>query len=211
MNTDPIGAEEEAMIDQKTGFSDSHYQCRWCGAEVGGSSVGCQCEGAKRQRAEPIGHVGRTPEGKFAKGNKLAPGRTEYQKRTATLMQLAQTAVTDQDFIDVLKAMLKLAKEGDERAAQFIQNARFGKLRETIQVEQTTPLFGRVEAVMEAIEAEDEQCLVTQSRERLGLSAIPGVPNESAPPLQSGPTDDAGDREIELRGGLQLPLPPAGD
>ena len=124
----------------------------------------------------------------FTKGNKEWMKRDEnYQTRTATLMMLAKDVVSDDDFRDVLKKMLELAKTGDEKAAMFIQNARFGKLRETIAVEHSTPLFDKVESAMEEIEKEDQ----------LGLPF--------------GEADDATDREAELRTGLPIPESPAGD
>lgn len=132
--------------------------------------------------------TGRTVEGKFAKGNKAFAARDNtYQQRTATLMELAKEVITDAEFKKVLETMLKLAIGGDEKAAQFCQNARFGRLREMIQIEQTTPLFARVEAAMEAIENEPT------------LFDDPGTNETRHESIQLGPSDDALDRQTELR------------
>ena len=99
----------------------------------------------------------------FQKGNKMGKGRPKNSlNRTKTILdilsleQVAVNPVTKKEetlnqYQLIVLAMLKKARAGDVRAAQWIDERGFGKLTENYEVNQTGESSGDLKDIIHAI------------------------------------------------------------
>ena len=79
------------------------------------------------EQPSPNGGNGqRGAHGRFAKGNAGGPGNP-YARRVAELRSLILEAVTDDDLREIVKTLVKSAKDGDIAAAREVLNRLVGK------------------------------------------------------------------------------------
>lgn len=87
-----------------------------------------KCKTAKKRRAVKTEKTERNPDGTFAHGNKVAKGNSpRLHQYTAALRE----AVTDDDVKQLMQVVLRKAKKGDLRAAQFLCDRLLGRPRRT--------------------------------------------------------------------------------
>jgi hypothetical protein len=78
------------------------------------------------------------PNGDFAKGNTAGVKTTNREhSRAMEFKKIFQSAITDQDMLDIAKAMLTKAKTGDVKAAQEVLNRCMGKPEQPVNLEHT--------------------------------------------------------------------------
>lgn len=89
----------------------------------------------KRLQPEPLsnGANGRRPNGKFARGNKAAVGRSAPGTTAAWRSALAE-AVTQDDVASVLRAMVRAGCRGDVGAAKIVLAYTLGRPIERVEV-----------------------------------------------------------------------------
>lgn len=69
---------------------------------------------------------GRTPRGRFAKGNPGGPGNP-YARRTAALRSALLDAVTEADIRAIAKALVKRARDGEVPAVRELLDRLLGR------------------------------------------------------------------------------------
>jgi hypothetical protein len=72
--------------------------------------------------------TGRRTDGKFARGNKLGKG---HSPRLHQYLAVWREAVSEDDVRELLQVVLRMAKKGDLKAAQFFCDRFFGRPRRT--------------------------------------------------------------------------------
>ena len=70
--------------------------------------------------------TGRSSDGRFAQGNKSGPGNP-YAQQAAAFRALLAKVVTEDDIMDVIKALIKRAKEGFFPAIKMVLEKFMGK------------------------------------------------------------------------------------
>lgn len=75
------------------------------------------------------------PSGKFANGNQAGKGRgNPHAARVTELRAKFYEAVTDEQFLDVVHAMLAEAKAGNVKAAEWIAERLLGKSPQAVEL-----------------------------------------------------------------------------
>ena len=100
-----------------------------------------------------MGEVVRNPDGTFPKGVSGNPlGRPSKKNQITELKQDLEIAVRNnvkrQDVIDIVKSMVKLAKEGSVQAAKLILDKTVSNARDTEEVQKDT---GGIRIVIENV------------------------------------------------------------
>jgi hypothetical protein len=86
------------------------------------------------QQAKPSNHnhpdkplaPGRTPDGKFAKGNPGGPGNP-HARECARILQIMQAAIADEEILHLTRKLLELGLAGDVAAIKLILAYKIGK------------------------------------------------------------------------------------
>ena len=89
----------------------------------------------------PNGSNGRGAGGRFAKGNPGGPGNP-HARRVAEIRSVLMSAVSNDDLVQMLRALVKKAKAGDVMAAREVMDRMLGKAKVAVAVEsepQLTP------------------------------------------------------------------------
>lgn len=74
-------------------------------------------------------------DGKFQKGNKAGKGTTSpVAKHREKLSQAFKSAITEADMIEIAKALVIKAKDGDCKAAKEVLDRVLGKAKESIEI-----------------------------------------------------------------------------
>lgn len=100
------------------------------------------------------------PDGKFAKGHKLARGN-KYAEKSARYKALAYKCVTKDDFQQVIAKALEQAKTGDRHARQWIGDLVLGKspinVAAMIGTFDATAIAARIDQIFGSEEQEEEK------------------------------------------------------
>ena len=94
-------------------------------------------DGAKSDSKNGIAGVSadHKPNGDFAKGNTAGAKTTNREHAKAMdFKRIFQSAITEQDMLDIAKAMLTKAKGGDVKAAKEVLDRCMGKPEQPVQV-----------------------------------------------------------------------------
>ncbi len=83
-------------------------------------------DGHAHSPAPPPGPAGRTPDGRFAEGNRGGPGNP-FARQVAALRCALVARLTPQDLADVADALLRQAKEGNVAAARLLLSYALGR------------------------------------------------------------------------------------
>ncbi len=89
----------------------------------------------------PNGANGRDATGRFAKGWKGGPGNP-HARRVAQIRSVLMSAVSDDDLVQMLRALVEKAKAGDVMAAREVLDRLLGKAKVAVAIEpepQRTP------------------------------------------------------------------------
>ena len=97
----------------------------------------------------------RDSQGRFAKGNSGGPGNP-YGRSVAKWRELFQEAVTDQDFREIIAAMVQKAKEGDMVAAREVLNRLAGRPAEAMDPERKSMAKRQLELRERQIDIQEE-------------------------------------------------------
>ncbi len=82
----------------------------------------------------PNGANGRDASGRFAKGWKGGPGNP-YVRHVAKIRSVLMSAVSDDDLVQMVRALVEKAKAGDVMAAREVLDRLLGKARVAVAVE----------------------------------------------------------------------------
>ena len=99
-------------------------------------------------KPSPNGNNGRDADGRFAKGNAGGPGNP-YAQRVGKLRSAMLRAVTAADMKAILACLVKLAKEGNVRAAREVLDRCIGRPTES-------DLIGRIEQLEHIVKEAEE-------------------------------------------------------
>ena len=80
------------------------------------------------------GTNGRRADGTFAPGHKLAPGGNRYSHWVTALRDAMQSALTEEDIREIVRAMVAEAKAGDVQAATALLDRIFGKAKQSVDI-----------------------------------------------------------------------------
>ncbi len=100
----------------------------------------------------PNGANGRDASGRFVKGWKGGPGNP-HARRVADIRSVLMSAVSDDDLVQMLRALVEKAKAGDVMAAREVLDRLLGKAKVAVAIEpepQRTP--GEIMANIRALE-----------------------------------------------------------
>lgn len=91
-----------------------------------------------------------TPNGKFARGNKLGRGRNPKSVRTERLRVAMMASVSPEDIFEIMTEFIEAAKNGNISAAREVLDRAVGKTEESVLVKrleelETAILEGQVE------------------------------------------------------------------
>ncbi len=98
----------------------------------------------------PNGSNGRGAGGRFTKGNPGGPGNP-HARHVAAIRSVLMSAVSDDDLVQMVRALVKKAKGGDVLAAREVLDRMLGKAKVAVAIEpepQRTP-----DEIMAAIRA----------------------------------------------------------
>ena len=98
----------------------------------------------------PNGANGRDASGRFVKGWKGGPGNP-HARQVAAIRSVLMSAVSDDDLVQMVRALVKKAKAGDVMAAREVLDRMLGKAKVAVAIEpepQRTP-----DEIMAAIRA----------------------------------------------------------
>lgn len=93
---------------------------------------------------------GRTPRGRFARGNPGGPGNP-YARRVAWLRAALIDAVTNEDMRDVARVLVARAKDGDVGAIRELLDRTVGKPQPLMDTEASEPIMSLTDAQIAAV------------------------------------------------------------
>ena len=102
------------------------------------------------------GNGKRKANGRFAKGNPGGPGNP-YARRVAQLRAVIADAVTDEDLLAIVGALVERAKKGDVAAARELFNRLVGRPPEAVDPERKEMEKVRVALRGRAVDAAEER------------------------------------------------------
>ncbi len=106
------------------------------------------------------GNGKRNANGRFAKGNPGGPGNP-YARRVAQLRAMIADAVTDEDLLAIVGALVERAKEGDVVAARELFNRLVGRPPEAIDPDRKEMEKARVALRTRAVDAAEDRLFLS--------------------------------------------------